>query len=82
MTQHEKVLRLLVKRQHSGVTIRDGFELGVNWMHKRIRELEEMGVTIKRVDDEHNGTRFRRYILAEPDKAVEILERFEKKRGA
>ena len=81
MTQHEKILLYLVEHPSTGITIRDGFRLGINWPHKRIRELEEMGVQIKRIDDENDGTRFRRYVLANKEKAEELIESYERKRA-
>jgi len=85
MTQHEKILRYMVKHPKSGMTIRDGFiKLNINWVHKRIAELEEMGVKVKRLDESREGVAFRRYILQEPDqpRIAELLELFEGRRKA
>jgi hypothetical protein len=79
MTQHEKVLRYLVTHPKSGLTIREGVtKLNINWTHKRIGELEQMGVKINRIDDERDGVRFRRYVLKDPnqERIEELLEIF------
>lgn len=68
MTQHHKILKQLAENPKKGITVRDGYRLGINWPHKRIRELEAMGVKIKRIDESpERGARFRRYILSDPD---------------
>ena len=74
MTQHEKILRYMIAHPKSGITIREGVMLGINWPHKRISEIEQMGVGIKRVDVEEKDTRFRRYILMDP--AQDTVEQF------
>lgn len=77
MTQHEKILRYLVNHPQSGMTIRDGvIKLNINWTHKRVAELEQMGVRVRRITDERDGVRFRRYILNDPnqDRVRELLE--------
>ena len=76
MTQHEKVLRYMLEHKN-GITIRDGFiKLNINWTHKRIAELEEMGVKIKRLTEAREGVAFRRYVLEDPEqeRIKELLE--------
>lgn len=81
MTQYEKILRYMLVNPKTGVTIRDGLKLNINWLHKRIRELEEMGIEIRRVDENNEGVRFRRYFLMNPKQAADMVADFEKKRG-
>ena len=84
MNQHEKLLRWLVSHP-KGITIREGFiKLNINWTHKRISELEEMGVKIKRLDESREGVSFRRYVLEDPkqERVIELLDAWAKKRGA
>lgn len=83
MTQHEKILRYLVRHPRSGMTIRDGFiKLNINWAHKRIAELEQAGIKIKRLDESREGVAFRRYVLADPDqpRIEELLKIYEGRR--
>ena len=82
MTQHEKLLRYMVDHPH-GVTIREAFiKLNINWVHKRIAELEEMGVKIVRLNVSREGVAFRRYQLADPkqERIGELLEIWEARR--
>ena len=74
MTQHEKVLRYLSKNRR--MTIRDGVvKLYINSPHKRVKELEEMGVAIKHIPVTKDGVRFVVYVL-EPgqERVAELLE--------
>lgn len=76
MTQQQRILQYLADHPKQGMTIRDGFEkLKINWPHKRVAELAEMGVQIKRIDEVINGNRIRRYVLADPeqDRVKELL---------
>lgn len=66
MTQHEKILRYMIAHP-AGMTIQDGMRLGINWPHKRVGELEQFGVGIRRIDEVRDGVRFRRYMLADPE---------------
>ena len=62
MTQHEKILRYLVKNRQ--MTVRDGVtKLYINWPHKRVRELEAMGVVIRHVEMVKDGVRFVVYMM-------------------
>lgn len=83
MSQHEKILRWLVDHPKSGITIREGFiKLNINWTHKRIGELEQMGVKIKRIDEAREGVAYRRYVLEDPEqeRVKALLEMWEAKR--
>lgn len=85
MNQHEKILRYMVEHPKTGITIRDGFiKLNINWTHKRIGELEEMGVKIKRLDESREGVSFRRYILTDPkqERVTALLSAWEAKAKA
>lgn len=86
MNQHERILRYMVDHPKNGITIREGFiKLNVNWTHKRIGELEEMGVQIKRLDESREGVSFRRYVLKDPKqkRITELLGAWEaKSKGA
>lgn len=85
MTQHEKILRWMVEHPKHGITIREGFiKLNINWTHKRISELEQMGVKIKRLDESREGTAWRRYVLEDPDqqRVKDLFEMWEAKRRA
>lgn len=78
MTQHEKVLRYL--KEHRGMTIRDGVvKLYINSPHKRVKELEEMGVKIKHIPVTKDGTRFVLYMM-EPgqERVTELLNKWSK----
>lgn len=83
MSQHEKILRWLVDHPKGGITIREGFiKLNINWTHKRIGELEQMGVKIKRIDEAREGVAYRRYVLEDPEqeRVKALLEMWEAKR--
>lgn len=83
MSQHEKILRWLVEHPKGGITIREGFiKLNINWTHKRIGELEQMGVKIKRIDEAREGVTYRRYVLEDPEqeRVKALLEMWEAKR--
>lgn len=83
MSQHEKILRWMVAHPKSGITIREGFiKLNINWTHKRIGELEQMGVKIKRIDEAREGVAYRRYVLEDPEqeRVKTLLEMWEAKR--
>ena len=75
MTQHEKIVSYLVDHPKQGMTIRDGVMLGINWPHKRIRELEAEGLKVKRIDIDEDGKRYRRYILADRMQGIDYLRR-------
>ena len=84
MSQQEKLLRWLVEHP-KGITIREGFiKLNINWTHKRIAELEEMGVKIKRLDESREGVSYRRYVLEDPkqERIGDLFKQWAKKRGA
>lgn len=56
MTQREKILRYMLK--HKGMTMRDGYMMYINSPHKRIADLERLGIkiehaTIKTVEGKH-----------------------------
>lgn len=83
MSQHERILRWMVEHPKSGITIREGFiKLNINWTHKRIGELEQMGVKIKRIDEAREGVAYRRYVLDDPeqDRVKALLDMWEAKR--
>lgn len=77
-THQEKLLRHLLKYKKAGITIREAQDLyKINWPHKRIGELEEMGIGIRRIDEhDEEGQRFRRYALLDPKqpRIKEVLE--------
>lgn len=84
MSQQEKLLRWMIEHPR-GITIREGLiKLNINWTHKRIAELEEMGVKIKRLDESREGVSYRRYVLEDPkqERIETILKQWAKKRGA
>lgn len=77
MTQHEKILRYLLKNPH-GMTMRDGYLMYINSPHKRVAELEEMGVKISHTRIESpGGSRIVLYRLEDPgqERISEILRR-------
>lgn len=83
MSQHERILRWMVEHPKSGITIREGFiKLNINWTHKRIGELEQMGVKIKRIDEAREGVAYRRYVLEDPEqeRVKALLDMWEAKR--
>ena len=84
MTQHEIVLREMIAHPKTGVTVRDGLRLGINWIHKRVGELEQLGVKVKRIDAEENGKRFRRYVLmdVQQDVVADLLSFYESRRAS
>lgn len=66
MTQCEKILRYMLKHPE-GMTMRDGYLMYINSPHKRVSELEQRGVKIKRVPiTSPGGARIVCYKLAEP----------------
>lgn len=84
MSQQEKLLRWMIEHPR-GITIREGLiKLNINWTHKRIAELEEMGVKIKRLNESREGVSYRRYVLEDPkqERIETILKQWAKKRGA
>ncbi len=82
-TQHMKILQYMKDHPKKGITIRQAAAYA-NWPHKRISELQQMGVRIRKVDVEENGERFRRYILEDPKQQIirEMLKARGKKRQA
>ena len=76
MTQCEKVLRYLVKHP-KGMTMRDGYLMYINSPHKRVSELEALGVKILHTPEKtEHGARIVRYVLADKDqdRVKELME--------
>lgn len=76
MTQCEKILRYMVNHPE-GMTMRDGYLLYINSPHKRVSELEQMGVRINRTRiHSPRGASIVLYKLADPkqDRIREILK--------
>lgn len=76
MTQCEKILRYMVNHPE-GMTMRDGYLMYINSPHKRIGELEQMGIKILHIPDKtEHGARIVRYVLADKnqDRVKEKME--------
>lgn len=85
LTQWQTVLFMMYYRPQ-GVTIREAMlNGGGNWVHKRIGEIEKMGVKVRRVDVRNEeGGWYRRYMLfdKEDERVKELIAKIKERRSA